>query len=162
MIQHSEIFQLLAEIAVAVAGFAGVATVFGGRERSFNTSEVLRLRALFQFSALILAGSLGLLAIDAAGISSEKAIICISVALALATTIGALDVPWKAIKLRGTVDSSVTPLSLVIGFSPSVLCVPLLFYNALFIRQEWLLIVVFSYYVLVTLWAFYRLLVNRN
>ena len=161
MIQHSEIFQLLAEIAVAVAGFAGVATVFGGRERIFNISEVLRLRALFQFSALVLAGSLGLLAIDAAGISSEKAIIYISVALALATTICALDVPWKAFKLRGKVDS-VTPLSLAIGFSPSVLCVPLILYNALFLRQEWLLIAVLSYYVLVTLWAFYRLLVNRN
>jgi hypothetical protein len=162
MIEHSEIFQLLAEMAIAVAGFAGVATVFGGQDRSFSTAEILRLRALFQFSALIIFCCLGLIAMDASGMSRELSVLYISIAAVLTTIWCALDVPLKATKLRGDLDSSITPLSLLIGFSPSVICVPLLSINALLLRQEWLLITVFSYYILLTLWSFYRLLVNRS
>ena len=162
MIEHSEVFQLLAEMAIAVAGFAGVATVFGGQDRSFNTAEIMRLRVLFQLSALILFCCLGLIAMDASGMSRELSVLCISIVAALITIGCAFDVPLKATKLRGELGSSVTPVSLLIGFTPSLICVPLLLINALLLRQEWLLITVLSYYLLMSLWTFYRLLLIRR
>ena len=161
MIEHSEIFQVLAEMAIAVAGFAGVAAAFGGQDRSFNTADILRLRVLFQTSALVLSCCLGLIAMDASGMSRELSVLCISIAATLLTIACAFDVPLKAIKMRQEF-SSVTPVSVLIGFTPSFICAPLLLINALLLRQEWLLITVFSYLIFLTLWTFYRLLVNRS
>jgi hypothetical protein len=149
VIENSDVFQLLAEIAVTVAGFAGVATVFGGQERSFEVAENLRLRALFQFSAQVFICCLGVLAMDAAKLPRELIILVVSIAAVIITSLCALDVPWKATKLRAEMGSSVTPLSLLIGFSPSVIGVPILLINALLLRQEWLLIAVFSYFILI-------------
>ena len=144
-----------------MAGFAGVATVFGGQDRSFHTAEILRLRALFQFSAQIIVCSLGLIAMDASGMSRELSVLCISIAAILITIVCAFDVPLKAIKMRGEF-SSVTLFSILIGFSPSLICVPLLLINTLWLRQEWPLIALFSYFIGITLWTFYRLLVHRS
>ena len=162
MIENIETFQLFVEVAVVVAGFAGVATVFGGQERSFEIAENLRLRALFQNSGLILFGCLGVLTMDAAGIAKNWNIVLVSLAVALINLVLIFDVPLKAVRLRGKDGSSVTPASLVVAFSQGLLSVPLLMANATYYQQEWLLILVFSYNILMSLWVFFRLLVNRN
>jgi hypothetical protein len=43
---------------VGLAGFAGVAAAFGGRDRAYAPAELTRLRALFVHAALVLASSL--------------------------------------------------------------------------------------------------------
>ncbi|MGH0029313.1 MAG: hypothetical protein ACQGVC_05955 [Myxococcota bacterium] len=51
---HEEPFALLAELAIALAGFAGVAAAFAGKERAYGPSERLRLFSLFLDSGTIL------------------------------------------------------------------------------------------------------------
>ena len=53
MIEHVDTFHLLAEIAIAIAGFAGVASAFGGRDKQYRDAELLRIRRLFQISAIV-------------------------------------------------------------------------------------------------------------
>ena len=53
---HADLFGLLAELAIAVAGFAGVSAAFAGRDRSYRPFERTRLLALFINSGAILSG----------------------------------------------------------------------------------------------------------
>lgn len=57
-IEAESTFGLIAELAVGLAGFAGVAAAFGGRDRAYAPVELTRLRALFVHAALVLASSL--------------------------------------------------------------------------------------------------------
>lgn len=153
---------MLAEIAIAVAGFAGVATVFGGREKRFREAELLRLRGLFQISALVLIGCFALASINAAGMYNEKTIALVSMILLVAYGLTLLDVPLKAINLYREKSSTVTVGSLVAAFSLYVLGLPLLMINVFFLRQEWPLILLFSLSILQSIWQFYRLITKEN
>jgi hypothetical protein len=51
-------FSLFAELSLALAGFGGVASAFGGSGRQFAPAELTRLRALFFHASLSLATSL--------------------------------------------------------------------------------------------------------
>jgi hypothetical protein len=51
-------FALIAELALALAGFGGVAAAFGGRDRSYAPVEISRLRVLFSHAFLALSTSL--------------------------------------------------------------------------------------------------------
>lgn len=57
-IEAQSTFALIAELAVGLAGFGGVAAAFGGRDRSYAPVELTRMRALFVHAALVLASSL--------------------------------------------------------------------------------------------------------
>ena len=57
-IEAQSTFALIAELAVGLAGFAGVAAAFGGRDRAYARVELTRMRALFVHAALVLAVSL--------------------------------------------------------------------------------------------------------
>jgi hypothetical protein len=54
----SEVFSLYAELALALAGFTGVASAFAGRERAFRPTELTRLQGILVNSASVLAGCL--------------------------------------------------------------------------------------------------------
>lgn len=53
---HADSFGLLAELAIALAGFAGVSAAFAGRSRSYELLERTRVLALFVNSGAMLAG----------------------------------------------------------------------------------------------------------
>lgn len=48
-----EVFSLLAELALALAGFSGVAAAFSGRDRSYRPTEYIRLISLFHTSGTV-------------------------------------------------------------------------------------------------------------
>jgi hypothetical protein len=51
-------FSLHAELALGLAGFAGVTAAFGGRDREYSGARLLRLSGIFQTAGCVLAGSL--------------------------------------------------------------------------------------------------------
>jgi hypothetical protein len=57
MIDQLDSLSLLAELAIALAGFSGVAAAFSGRERSYGPTELIRLKGLFLTSGFVFAGS---------------------------------------------------------------------------------------------------------
>jgi len=162
LIEHLDTFHLLAEIAIAIAGFAGVASVFGGRERRYGEAELLRIRGLFELSALVLLGSFGISVVQASGMSSQQAISLVSVVLIVAYCMVFLDVPLKALKLYRKGESTVTVGALVTAISVYVFGLPLLAANLLMIRQEWPLILILSLSILQSIWSFYRLVTREN
>jgi hypothetical protein len=58
LISTLEAVELYAELSLALAGFAGVASAFAGRERTFRPVERLRLVGVVVLSASVLGGCL--------------------------------------------------------------------------------------------------------
>ena len=72
-IDHSQTFSLLAELALGLAGFTGIAAAFGGRERVYSHADQLRLLGIFVAAGSALAGSLCALTLLSAGVSPSSA-----------------------------------------------------------------------------------------
>ena len=163
LIEHADTFSLFAEVAIAVAGFAGVATVFGGREKRFRDAELLRLRGLFQLSALVLSGCFGIASCQAAGLSNELTMILVSMTLIVAYGLVAMDAPVKATRLyREKKETTISLGALAGAWSIYVFGLPLLTINAFLLQQEWPLILLFSLSILQSIWQFYRLVTKVN
>jgi len=158
LIENSDTFDLFAELAIAVAGFAGVASAFGGRDRSFGSAELIRLRALFQFSALVLAGCFGLASLSSARVDAPTAIALVSFAEAVALLALATFALPGAFRLAHSEESTVGGWPLAFAVAVYVVAIPLCLANALLVQREWPLIVVFSLLILQSLWFFFRLL----
>ena len=62
---------LFAELSLGLAGFAGVASAFSGRERSFRPAERLGLMALMVLAGIVLAGCLTYVTISMKGLSDS-------------------------------------------------------------------------------------------
>lgn len=65
-------FALIAELSLGLLGFSGVAAAFGGRERSFNYVERIRLRGIVLQSSVPLFGSLAIYALSSAGLGPSE------------------------------------------------------------------------------------------
>jgi hypothetical protein len=160
LLVHSGTFELLSEIAIAVAGFAGVAAAFGGRDRSFEPIELVRLTALFQYSGAVLGGCFGLLALVAAGLSSAGAIRVVSIAEAL--IYGALAFTALPRAYRLYKDASTVPGRVYFVSGTYAVFIPLLIGNGAVLASEWPLIVVFAGSLLMGLWLFHGLLTKSG
>lgn len=58
MLSLPDVLSLYAELALALAGFAGVTSAFAGRDRAFKPTERSRVEAVLMNSAAALAGCL--------------------------------------------------------------------------------------------------------
>jgi hypothetical protein len=161
LVEHSDTFDLLAELAIAVAGFAGVASAFGGRDRAFGPAELVRLTALFQFSTLVLAGCFGLASLASAGVGARTGLGLVSFAEGVALlALAAFALPG-AFRIARSEESTIGGWPLAFVVSVYVVAIPLCLANALLMQREWPLIVVFSILILQSLWFFFRLLTLR-
>jgi hypothetical protein len=152
---------LIAELALALAGFGGVAAAFGGRDRSYAPVEISRLRVLFSHAFLALSTSLFAIGLLFAT-TTETACRFASVAGLLTQT------PTSAYFLRlvyrHTANQETTPGWWGFVFSFAVLiAIPLLFGASI----SWggssvLLVFALSTQLLYGLWIFMRLLIHRN
>ena len=158
MLTHSGVFELLSEIAIAVAGFAGVAVALGGRDRSFGPLELVRITSLFFYSGLVLAGCFGLFALTAAEVSAESTIRLVSFGEAIGFVAFTAATAPSAIRLTRPHESWV-PYVVVGTYGVNILfCLA----NGLVVAREWPLIVVFSITILQSLWLFHRLLTRTD
>ena len=72
-IDHADTFSLLAELALALAGFTGVAGAFGGRDRSYSSGDLIRIESIFLSAGSVLLGTLCALTLCGAGFSDAAA-----------------------------------------------------------------------------------------
>ena len=154
-------FALIAELALALAGFGGVAAAFGGRDRSYAPVEISRLRVLFSHAFLALAISLFAIGLLYAT-TAETACRIASVAGVLSQT------PTSAYFLRlvyrHTANQETTPGWVGFIFSlAAMVAIPLLFATSIALggSSEYLIFAL-STQVLYGLWIFMRLLIHRN
>jgi hypothetical protein len=161
VIEQSETFSLLAELALALGGFTGVAAAFGGRDRAFTLAERTRLLAIFVAAGVVLAGSLCVLVAPSTGATA-------GFTYAAASLLGAaVLLPYSRVIPRAyslAVDPAATTSFVVLGVAicQLVVCVALLGGNLVWWRQPWPLSVAFSIQLLWGLYLFARILGQRN
>jgi len=162
VLTYSGTFELFSELAIAVAGFAGVAVALGGRDRAFGPMELVRVKSLFLYSALVLAGCFGLFALVAAEVSAVVAIRLVSFGEAIGFAVFTAETAPGAIRLTRSNESSTRPWVpfFVVGTYGVNILICLV--NGLVVAREWPLIVVFSITIIQSLWLFHRLLTRTS
>jgi hypothetical protein len=158
VLTYSGTFELFSELAIAVAGFAAVAVALGGRDRSFGPMELVRIKSLFLYSALVLAGCFGLIALAAAEVSAAIAIRLVSFGEAIGFAAFTAATAPGAIRFTRSNESWV-PYVVVGTYGVNIL---ICLVNGLVVAREWPLIVVFSITILLSLWLFHRLLTRTS
>jgi hypothetical protein len=161
MIENSETFSLLAEIAIAVVGFAGVASAFGGRERDFGSVELVRLGILFFCSMMVVSGCFSLAILDAAGVSARTNIVLVSLLVAICS-LSAIPIGVRHARLALSTEATATKWQVVFFVAWAAIWFSLLAANGIHIRAEWPLIAIFSSCILFSLSLFYRLLTRKS
>ena len=156
-----ELFELIAELAIALAGFAGVAAAFAGRERAFEPTERIRLLALFLNSGTILTGCGGVFILTLAGASPD---VTFRVAgLAPSFLFGIPGVVWGIRAYQAARDPGSTSelwalhLNSVYVFVVVSCCA-----GTALTGPAYLLATAFWIQLVYSLWMFWRLLTRRN
>ena len=148
MTSFQDAVELYAELSLALAGFAGVASAFAGRERSFRPIERMRLVGVVALSASVLGGCLAFLAASIALLPSDQAETLAGLAsLALLSPLFWV-IPRLWVRAREP-DSNVDSWSLYL--------VTLLGFGA-----GWQLAFSFGLQLLQGLWLFFLLLTRQN
>ena len=162
MTSPTEIFELFAELSLALAGFSGVAASLGGRGREFREIEKSRLVAVLQFSGISLGAALIAISLPHAGVDSPRvyALACLFSGLAVLATGWTQLPPVFRLARRG--ESSTTNGFLAVSSIFLVFLVSLYSWAALYEREPWPLMIGISFQLAFGLWCFARLLLRRE
>ena len=161
MISHPDSFSLLAELAMALAGFSGVAAAFSGRDRSYQSTEFIRLVSLFLTSGVVFAGSGAVYVLLLADIA--PALVFRFVSLAVMLAYGGVAIPWtiKAYRAAGEANSTSENWALHLTLLHTFLIVALTGSNVI-LGQPYILLGAFWLLLAFGLWMFSRLLTRAN
>jgi len=158
----SEAIPLYAELAIALAGFTGVAAAFAGRERAFRPTELTRLQGVLGTSAAVLSGCLAFYSTKGLGLTeraSQSVVALVSLFVTIYLLAVVIPFAWRS---RGDPDSTAGPGALAM--------VTTIMSGAAFAyvlaATPWvgpgLILVAFSVQLLLGLWLFVRLLTRPN
>lgn len=157
-----DVLTVLAELAIAMAGFGGVASAFSGRAREFTPAERLRLRTLLINSSSVVLGCLGFFVATVSDLPDRSATIA-AAACSLPTTLyyTSTDVPtaWRLVR-----DPAATTSGGIVSVFSLMTAGILISYVGVLV--SWgsapLLISGFSLQLAFGLWVFARLLMRPN
>ena len=161
MTSFQEAVDLYAELSLALAGFAGVASAFAGRERAFRPIERMRLVGVVTLSASVLGGCLAYLAASVALLSSGQAEIVASLVslVLLSPLFWLLPRLWRRAR---DADSNVDSWSLYLVTVLVIAETLLLSSVGLGFGAGWPLALSFGLQLLQGLWLFFLLLTRQN
>ena len=162
MESYQSTFALFAELSLGLAGFAGVAAAFGGRQRSHGPGDENRLFGLFVSAGVTLAGCMAILTLIATDMSPHHIFLLVSAVLfAINGVVMLMRVP-NNYRLAHASDASIEPWAAhLASFHFSALL--LLYGGNLWLGgRAWPLIAGFSLQLLFGLWLFTRLLTRSN
>jgi hypothetical protein len=162
-IEQLETFTLLAELALGLAGFTGVAAAFGGRDRTYAAIERFRLEGIFLTAAGAMVGSLCVLTLTGAGRPTTEAYRWASLVSApvLLFTLLRIASPSMLALMRDP-NSSASPWIHALGTTLIAACLFLLAGNFIAWWDAWPLFAAFSLQLTWGLFLFARLLTQRN
>ena len=158
----SEAIPLYAELAIALAGFTGVAAAFAGRERAFRPTELTRLQGVLGTSAAVLAGCLAFYSTKGLELTEQVSQSVVALASLLVTIyLLAVTIPF-AWRSKNDPDSTagIGALATVTTVMSGIAFTYLL--AALAWVGPGMILVAFSAQLLIGLWMFVRLLTRPN
>ncbi len=155
-------FALIAELALALAGFSGVASAFGGRDRSYQPVERQRLVSLFAAAGIALAGAASVDTMASAGLPSQQVFTIASALVFILTAVTLLPYLRKGMRFVRDPNSSTTPWVLAVSFGIILAVLALSAANVALGGRAWPLIGGLYLLLLYGLWMFTRILTLRN
>jgi hypothetical protein len=158
---HIESFRLLAELALALAGFTGVVVAFVGRERSFDPANRSRLWTMFECSGATLLGAGVIEVMSSAGMPQRLTFISVSTMLLALSTLQVIRALRVGMRLVRDESAVTRPWVVVVAVLISTV-VWLLSGVNLILAVAWPLLAAFYLLLFHALWSFYRMLVLRN
>jgi hypothetical protein len=155
-------FELIAELALALAGFGGVAAAFGGSNRSYAPAEIVRLQALFSHAFLALLVSSLTISLFSFGMGPASVYWWSSAAGALGEIPVAGYIIFRAYRLAAdpTASTSWSVLGLITSFN--ILISLLLVASIVMGGSQGFLVSSLFVQLLFGLWAFTRVLTHQN
>ena len=162
IIEQFSTFELLAELGLGLAGFAGVAAAFGGRSRNYGSIDLLRLKVLFFCAGSVVAGSLAIFTFASYGLEDTTIFFVISAALTVISAAGG--VPILLAAHRTVRDPEIVAPAWVFFVGASYLVVVEVFYvlNLFKGGEAGPLTAGFSLSLVYGLWMFTRLMVQPD
>jgi hypothetical protein len=153
---------LFAELALGLAGFAGVVSAFSGRERSFRPAERLRLIALMVLSGIVLAGCLIYVTLSVAGVSDSFSRQATAIVCALGTAVVAATLLPELWRRYQDADASVARSSFYMATSLIIGSLSLYIIATTSYGVAWMIALGFTLQLLHGLWMFVLLLTRQN
>jgi hypothetical protein len=153
---------MLAEVAVALAGFTGIVATFGGRSRDYSDVDRIRLEGIFLASACVFANSLGVLTLSGTDLPPEAVYAYGAMPGVAALLRFLLSITPRAYALSRNVHTTTSTAIISLGIIQALLSVALLLGNAVVWRTTWPLFAASSVQLLWALLLFARLLVRPN
>lgn len=162
MTEDLDTIQLLAELALGLGGFAGVAAAFAGRDRVFRPMERIRFLSILLTSGSTLAGCVLILTLHTADVA--PAVIMRVVAGAGLLTTAALYVPQIVLVFRHYSDPDSTSEAWAVGLAVVhvALTSGLFAYQLFQVDSVWPLVAAFSQMLVWGVFMFARLLLRPN
>jgi len=155
-------FELFAELSLALAGFTGVASALGGRDRDYSPIDRGRLDAVFLFSGSSLAVSLLVLTLADAGLSDARSYsMACAISGFLILGIFCRQIP-RVLKLRRDGQSTTSGAFISFAFVYFLGLAAAYFWAANYEQTSWPLYAGISSQLLYGLWMFARLLVRTD
>ena len=157
-----ELLPLYAELSLALAGFVGVVSAFGGRDREFRPTERVRFLYVVMFAGSVFAGCLGFFTASSGGNSLAVSCVVAGVSSLLVTVIAGWRVVPPGWKHAKDPDSTTEPLSLYAGSGAQIVAAALYVWVVLAGGSPLPMVAGFSLQLLFGLWMFVRLLSRAN
>jgi hypothetical protein len=162
IIEQFSAFELLAELGLGLAGFAGVAAAFGGRAREYGKVDLSRLMVLFVCAGSVVVGSLAVITLAALGIEGETILVIVSVAMALIAAAAAFPLFRQAYRNTRNMPDMAPPYVLVAAAIYLITFESLLVLNIFKGGKPGFLLAAFSLSLIYGLWVFVRLMTRPN
>jgi hypothetical protein len=162
MSASADTFSLLAELAIAIAGFGGVAAAFGGRDRTFKPTERMRLVAIFIHAGTAFFGCLLWTTAFEAGLPATKIQKLVSIGMLGCVVIFMMSRLPATFRNASEPDSTSETWVLVVTVSYTLVLFCVYVANAVWLASSWVLAAAFSLQLLFSLWMFFRLLTRPN
>ena len=153
---------LYTELALSLAGFAGVSAAFAGRAREFRPVERLRLLGLMSLSGVVLAGCFAFIISSTAEFSEGRVLVVTAiVSFILTFTVGIIALPTLWRRSRDA-DTTISQWSLYFVSGLYLAEVVLLGIPIVLPGSAWMILLGFSLLLLHGLWIFVLFLTRPN
>jgi hypothetical protein len=153
---------LLAELALALAGFTGVAGAFGGRDRSYSSGDLIRMESIFLSAGSVLLGTLCALTLCGAGFSDAVAYEWSSLVAASMLSPFFFRLTPRAIKLAADTAATTSSSVVALGSVQTLASVSILVGNFIAWGAAWPLLTASTLQIAWGLFLFARIMTHRN
>jgi len=162
MVSPEDAFVVIAELSLALAGFTGVVSAFGGRAREFNDVEQMRLGMILLNSGGALAGCLLLFVVSAGGLPATTAYTTVGISMVLIRVATFFRINRGILGSLRDPNTTISKNTYILGLAWNLLVLGLYVAAVVLGGEAWPLLAGLSLQLIFGLMVFARLLTSPN